>query len=1099
MILAGEFLIKAQQFKLANKAYVQQAVSSVASGLKPHAQVYVIVNTPLNAIYDNGPGNDGIGATLTNNGDMEAFVGDGVSVPLNARVVVNDQVNPAHNGIFDLTVTGSGPIISPTAWVLTRSPDFDQNGTDNDTISQGAYVAVQFGDTYGGSSWVQQLPGPFTVGTTPIKFVLFNSVNVVAGAGLQRTGNVYSVSDALQSANLMSTGFAVRTDSTTFTPRTLTGTSGQIDVTNGDGIAGDPTFSLPNVGSGVGTSGSASQSAVITTDAQGRVSTRTQIAIEIPIAKVTSLQGALDAKLDLAGGTMAGPLILNANPSTALGAATKQYVDSTVGGTAFFTATTVTPNVENNINLTSPYYNYYEITGSPTDEIVVNFTVAINASNAYAGMPITFFNNTDRVVAFYDYDGDDLLPRLIQPYEEFTFYILSVATSEGVWINNTDNVTPVVRGGLGISGVSEGDIPYGVGNDEYALLPKDTNATRALTNTGPGNRVAWAQINLTNGVTGTLPVGNGGTGVTSFTNRGAVYGTSTGITSTSAMTDGVMLMGETGSNPFLGTISGSGVSFTAGVGYEITGTTGNLPTVEITSGGPVVLNANTRYIMNAATLVQGELTPTFANSDRIEIVGVGAGGWRVSPATGDTVIVGTGTTATGATGTISSTNRYDCGFFSGVTADTSWSFSVMKGQVIYNTTVFMEGEVMPLATVPVQSNAINSPVFGNVASLNSKGLLYGQGTGTVTATSGGTQGELCTVNSAGTPVFSPTIEGDIVFESNTTTPRIISIYNNSEVSTGAHAILALLTSNTGGGDPFIRFTIDTVGTVASYGMDNSDGDAVKLSFASTVGTTDAVVTDTNRMTTFVCSSTSTGTVKLQNQNNATNDTWWAGFSHGTNRADSNDRARIGVTVKSGGAGELFFTTGTAGSQTERMRIDQSGRILIGATASADTGCGFQITQNNTLNATVISESFANQNTQTYHFIWKNPGQQAGSISTTNNSTSYATSSDRRAKKDFETYEYQGQIDQLVVTKFRWKNNEVEDVGLIAQELYAVIPEAVSKGDNDTNKQPGDEGFEMWGVDYSRIVPYLVAANQELKKLVLSLNEKVMILENQKTA
>jgi hypothetical protein len=44
----------------------------------------------------------------------------------------------------------------------------------------------------------------------------------------------------------------------------------------------------------------------------------------------------LDSKLDKAGGTMTGPLVLNADPTAALGAATKQYADKMVpkaGGT----------------------------------------------------------------------------------------------------------------------------------------------------------------------------------------------------------------------------------------------------------------------------------------------------------------------------------------------------------------------------------------------------------------------------------------------------------------------------------------------------------------------------------------------------------------------------------------------------------------------------------------------------------------------------------------------------------------------------------------------------------------------------------------------
>ena len=51
--------------------------------------------------------------------------------------------------------------------------------------------------------------------------------------------------------------------------------------------------------------------------------------IQLPsTTKVTGLDAALAAKLNLAGGTMTGALTLNADPTTNLEAATKQYVDS---------------------------------------------------------------------------------------------------------------------------------------------------------------------------------------------------------------------------------------------------------------------------------------------------------------------------------------------------------------------------------------------------------------------------------------------------------------------------------------------------------------------------------------------------------------------------------------------------------------------------------------------------------------------------------------------------------------------------------------------------------------------------------------------------
>jgi len=69
-------------------------------------------------------------------------------------------------------------------------------------------------------------------------------------------------------------------------------------------------------------------------------------------------------------------------------------------------------------------------------------------------------------------------------------------------------------------GAVQGDIIYGSAADTFAALPKNITATRYLSNTGVSNNPAWAQVNLTNGVTGTLPTANGGTGIAFFTAAG---------------------------------------------------------------------------------------------------------------------------------------------------------------------------------------------------------------------------------------------------------------------------------------------------------------------------------------------------------------------------------------------------------------------------------------------------------------------------------------------------------------------------------------------------------------------------------------------------
>ena len=69
---------------------------------------------------------------------------------------------------------------------------------------------------------------------------------------------------------------------------------------------------------------------------------------------------------------------------------------------------------------------------------------------------------------------------------------------------------------------TQGDLLYASAANTLARLAKNTSATRYLSNTGASNNPAWAQIDLTNGVTGTLPVGNGGIGITTTPSNGQI-------------------------------------------------------------------------------------------------------------------------------------------------------------------------------------------------------------------------------------------------------------------------------------------------------------------------------------------------------------------------------------------------------------------------------------------------------------------------------------------------------------------------------------------------------------------------------------------------
>ena len=164
---------------IVNRAYAD----SIAAGINFHQAVKYATTAALAAnTYANGTA--GVGATLTGNANGALTV-DGYTFTSPAdngtRILVKNEGNAAHNGVYTLSQAGD----AGNPYILTRATDFDSAGSGVDQIDAGDFFLVTAGTANANTSWVQQTPLPITIGTTGIVFAQFGApITYSAGTGL---------------------------------------------------------------------------------------------------------------------------------------------------------------------------------------------------------------------------------------------------------------------------------------------------------------------------------------------------------------------------------------------------------------------------------------------------------------------------------------------------------------------------------------------------------------------------------------------------------------------------------------------------------------------------------------------------------------------------------------------------------------------------------------------------------------------------------------------------------------------------------------------------------------------------------------------------
>ena len=181
---------------------------------------------------------------------------------------------------------------------------------------------------------------------------------------------------------------------------------------------------------------------------------------------------------------------------------------------------------------------------------------------------------------------------------------------------------------------------------------------------------------------------------------------------------------------------------------------------------------------------------------------------------------------------------------------------------------------------------------------------------------------------------------------------------------------------------------------------------------------------------------------------------------------SSANAHLRLLSGNSGGAALVFQAGTPGAPTEHMRID-------GATGNVGLGTAV-VTEKLMVAGNVVPSADNTYTSGTSALRWSALWAMNGTIQT----------SDRRLKESIEASPYGlDEVMELRPVSYSWKDQpgQGRNVGLIAQEVQPLIPEAVHVGDDER---------QTLGLNYADLVPVLAKAIQEQQEIIEQQREQL---------